>query len=182
MARPCRVLMRLRKPCFFFLRRLFGWNVRFTVFFFRSRSSPGLEALGRQLPGRNPRESNNLANHRDRVKGRRSLVSSPGDCVRAKCRVPPSLQMNVRKSLKTMRFTAFTRVRPGELPAADNLSGRSPHGLESSWRRGWDSNPRTACTVNGFRDRPVRPLRHLSETRAGQACGPAVHNPHLAAT
>ncbi len=30
------------------------------------------------------------------------------------------------------------------------------------WRRGWDSNPRTACTVNGFRDRPVRPLRHLS--------------------
>ncbi len=32
----------------------------------------------------------------------------------------------------------------------------------SWWRRGWDSNPRTACAVNGFRDRPVRPLRHLS--------------------
>ena len=30
------------------------------------------------------------------------------------------------------------------------------------WRRGWDSNPRMACTINGFRDRPVRPLRHLS--------------------
>src|SRR5262245_10631979 len=30
------------------------------------------------------------------------------------------------------------------------------------WRRGWDSNPRYACTHNGFRDRPDRPLRHLS--------------------
>src|ERR1043165_3416839 len=31
------------------------------------------------------------------------------------------------------------------------------------WRRGWDSNPRYACTHNGFRDRPDRPLWHLSE-------------------
>src|SRR3981081_3199191 len=30
------------------------------------------------------------------------------------------------------------------------------------WRRGWDSNPRCACTHNGFRDRPDRPLWHLS--------------------
>jgi hypothetical protein len=30
------------------------------------------------------------------------------------------------------------------------------------WRRGWDSNPRTGCPVNGFRDRPIRPLWHLS--------------------
>lgn len=30
------------------------------------------------------------------------------------------------------------------------------------WRRGRDSNPRNACALNGFRDRPVRPLRHLS--------------------
>ena len=30
------------------------------------------------------------------------------------------------------------------------------------WRRGWDSNPRYAYTYNGFRDRPDRPLRHLS--------------------
>jgi hypothetical protein len=30
------------------------------------------------------------------------------------------------------------------------------------WRRGWDSNPRYACTHNGFRDRPDRPLWHLS--------------------
>jgi hypothetical protein len=29
-----------------------------------------------------------------------------------------------------------------------------------SWRWGWDSNPRYAHAHNGFRDRPVRPLRH----------------------
>ena len=34
------------------------------------------------------------------------------------------------------------------------------------WRRGWDSNPRYACTHNGFRDRPDRPLRHLSSQAA----------------
>ena len=28
------------------------------------------------------------------------------------------------------------------------------------WRWGWDSNPRYACAYNGFRDRPVQPLRH----------------------
>lgn len=33
---------------------------------------------------------------------------------------------------------------------------------ERKWRRGWDSNPRYPCGYNGFRDRPVRPLRHLS--------------------
>jgi hypothetical protein len=35
------------------------------------------------------------------------------------------------------------------------------------WRRGWDSNPRYAQTYNGFRDRPDRPLRHLSSARGG---------------
>src|SRR4051794_2929054 len=30
-------------------------------------------------------------------------------------------------------------------------------------RRGRDSNPRAACATNGFRDRPVQPLRHPSE-------------------
>jgi hypothetical protein len=35
-------------------------------------------------------------------------------------------------------------------------------GFGSKWRRGWDSNPRYACTHNGFRDRPDRPLWHLS--------------------
>ena len=30
------------------------------------------------------------------------------------------------------------------------------------WRRERDSNPRRGCPLNGFRDRPVQPLRHLS--------------------
>jgi hypothetical protein len=37
--------------------------------------------------------------------------------------------------------------------------------LESStvrWRRGWDSNPRNPFGFNGFRDRPIQPLSHLS--------------------
>ena len=34
--------------------------------------------------------------------------------------------------------------------------------VETRWRREWDSNPRYARAYNGFRDRPVRPLRHPS--------------------
>ena len=41
---------------------------------------------------------------------------------------------------------------------------------ETWWRRGRDSNPRYAFTHNGFRDRPVQPLRHPSAKQgaAGQ--------------
>src|SRR5437867_4745993 len=35
-------------------------------------------------------------------------------------------------------------------------------GSSSVWRRGWDSNPRSSCPDSGFRDRPIRPLSHLS--------------------
>ena len=38
-----------------------------------------------------------------------------------------------------------------------------PRCQEELKRRGRDLNPRGACTPNGFRDRPVRPLRHPSE-------------------
>lgn len=34
------------------------------------------------------------------------------------------------------------------------------------WRRGRDSNPRYDCSHNGFRDRPIRPLWHLSVAMA----------------
>ncbi len=36
------------------------------------------------------------------------------------------------------------------------------HLLFASWRRGWDSNPRSSCPDSGFQDRHVRPLRHPS--------------------
>ncbi len=34
--------------------------------------------------------------------------------------------------------------------------------LTKKWRRERDSNPRNACALNGFRDRPIQPLWHLS--------------------
>jgi hypothetical protein len=34
--------------------------------------------------------------------------------------------------------------------------------LRGFLRRGWDSNPRYTCAHNGFRDRPIQPLSHLS--------------------
>ena len=36
------------------------------------------------------------------------------------------------------------------------------NGPSSFWRRGRDSNPRSAQTDNGFQDRRIRPLCHLS--------------------
>ena len=36
------------------------------------------------------------------------------------------------------------------------------HLISSTLRRGRDSNPRYGCPYNGFRDRPDRPLWHLS--------------------
>ena len=33
---------------------------------------------------------------------------------------------------------------------------------QSRWRRGWDSNPRWACTHGGFQDRCLKPLGHPS--------------------
>ena len=38
------------------------------------------------------------------------------------------------------------------------------------WRRGWDSNPRYPYGHNGFRDRPDRPLWHLSARSRNKAC------------
>ncbi len=46
----------------------------------------------------------------------------------------------------------------GTRPSSENPRDRD----RSAWRRDRDSNPGWACTHNGFRDRPVRPLRHLS--------------------
>jgi uncharacterized protein len=42
------------------------------------------------------------------------------------------------------------------------LHDLGPESLDLARRRGRDSNPRNACALNGFRDRPDRPLRHLS--------------------
>ena len=33
----------------------------------------------------------------------------------------------------------------------------------NNWRRERDSNPRSLCRLNGFQDRRIQPLCHLSE-------------------
>src|ERR1700759_4663087 len=48
------------------------------------------------------------------------------------------------------------------------------------WRRGWDSNPRYPYGYNGFRDRPIQPLSHLSALR-GFSFGAKEGLYHLAA-
>ena len=37
---------------------------------------------------------------------------------------------------------------------------------QKQWRKGWDSNPRWACTHGGFQDRCLKPLGHPSGERS----------------
>jgi hypothetical protein len=68
------------------------------------------------------------------------------------------------------RSRGFANSRPRAPSETSNLDQHirhrqvcAPDGAGGGgWRRGWDSNPRTGCPVNGFRDRPIRPLWHLS--------------------
>src|ERR1700694_1211575 len=64
-----------------------------------------------------------------------------------------------RSSPSYAKASEGTLLRAG---AASAGPPREAHQREAGWRRGWDSNPRYACTHNGFRDRPDRPLWHLS--------------------
>ena len=52
----------------------------------------------------------------------------------------------------------------------------TPWAKQGAWRREWDSNPRYARAYNGFRDRPVRPLRHPSAVRPATTCAQAIAN------
>ena len=80
-------------------------------------------------------------------------------------------------------FKGFFCTGPGPLTnyriyCRTTIVGATPCGCPSSgqarrpaptlvWRRGWDLNPRSPCEDNGFRDRPNRPLSHLSTQLAG---------------
>ena len=53
-----------------------------------------------------------------------------------------------------------------------NIIGTAETGVPSfipKWRRGRDSNPRTARAVSGFQDRRFRPLSHLSNAACVEA-------------
>lgn len=69
----------------------------------------------------------------------------------------------LRASLKNA--CAFPRLRTlaGSNPCAGNKkASRSGPLLQSTWRRERDSNPRNTCVLNGFQDRRIQPLCHLS--------------------
>src|ERR1700737_137595 len=67
-----------------------------------------------------------------------------------------------RSSPSYAKASEGTLLRAGAASAGPPCEARR---REAGWRRGWDSNPRYACTHNGFRDRPDRPLWHHSGGR-----------------
>ena len=53
--------------------------------------------------------------------------------------------------------TIFRATRTYQMPACAIAFSRK-------WRKGWDSNPRRACTLASFQDWSLKPLGHLSVT------------------
>ena len=125
-ARPCRVLIRRRKPCFFFRRRLFGWYVLFTFL-----PSLGRVALGRMAErvGFEPT---------DRVNGPWEPVRPPGGPSGMAERVgfEPTDRVNDQRFSRPPHSTTLAPLPVRWPPGAS----RPPP--PCSWRRGWDSNPR----------------------------------------
>ena len=64
------------------------------------------------------------------------------------------------KTLARFLSSAPSRVRIHA--RATEKAGRSGPLLISTWRRERDSNPRNTCVLNGFQDRRIQPLCHLS--------------------
>ena len=60
------------------------------------------------------------------------------------------------------RLHAPRRLVHEPVAGSTSPSARLPPTGREIERRGRDLNPGRACTLNGFRDRPVRPLRHPS--------------------
>jgi hypothetical protein len=95
-----------------------------------------------------------------RPQGRRracpqGLRSSAGRGARPCWRTPGSGRWG-----RTMSQRGRNPVEVGRLPTAVACLGLGV--FAGRWRQGWDSNPWTPCDVNGFRDRPIRPLWHLA--------------------
>jgi hypothetical protein len=129
------------------------------------------------------------AAHPERIKGRRPPRRT-GKAAR-KCRAAPRYVCcpSSRGAATGQRTATVLPVLDGPFSASGSLGGRrrgcprhpSVTDLRSrspgdfgrhDWRRGWDSNPRYGCPHNGFRDRPIRPLWHLSEHRRVERGGP----------
>jgi hypothetical protein len=82
---------------------------------------------------------------------------------------PPDATVQLRGSSRFDRPKAPNRIRRSEERAwnrvtAEGGSRPAAGGCHVARRRrqGWDSNPWMPCDINGFRDRPIRPLWHLA--------------------
>ena len=90
-------------------------------------------------------------------------------------RIDPSIAASSTSAIGAARLGGG-RVTPG---SRRSRTGPSWRRRRAGWRflrpvrgwerRGWDSNPRSACTDSGFQDRCDRPLCHPSGTRLGYA-------------
>ncbi len=78
---------------------------------------------------------------------------------------PPGRRLRRRSGIaarcQSNRHFRFLGFEPRNRRGQTCERGRSGP-FANVWRRGRDSNPRYSREYNGFRDRPVRPLRHLS--------------------
>ncbi len=87
------------------------------------------------------------------------IARSQGRPLRQPGGVPRGYPLTV---LSGPRLTAPALNGNSPDPQDQGRSKRFLRLFRASWRRGRDSNPRRACALNGFRDRPIQPLSHLS--------------------
>ncbi len=80
---------------------------------------------------------------------------------RGRCRPPAGSRVG-RDRQRSWPASGAEARRVGAATNRPWIHSRQIHGPGWRWRRGWDSNPRYARAHNGFRDRPDRPLWHLS--------------------
>ena len=66
--------------------------------------------------------------------------------------------------MKTIKLTIFSSSKMREARFWPEMKFE-PTKAFPNWRRGRDSNPGWSCPHNGFRDRPIQPLWHLSIKR-----------------
>jgi hypothetical protein len=87
--------------------------------------------------------------------GGQSLYSPAGRGARPRWRTPRSGRCE-----QAMSHRGRNPVEAGQPPLAPRRGALSI--FPGRWRQGRDSNPGSAETLNGFRDRPIRPLWHLA--------------------
>ncbi len=91
----------------------------------------------------------------------RSVISP---CSMDGARSPRTGTYKRRPSATNGRRAAPPRMAkaPTKLTGATEGATIPEHAHSINSRREWDSNPRSRKRLNGFRDRPIRPLSHLS--------------------